>query len=394
MSSDDIPVSKQSSKKKTSESDINEQLLRSLKSRAGQGTTNWMADLAQTALDESPEAASADHEEKAAPREVHDMVSVVDKIFDHFTEYIYDFNRSVAGTDLSVNCDRPMMVREGDQRFGSRGGAAFQGRLSMRQWSLVVRGEADQIHGVMIPSEELFAFNADPEDQRFARFLYIDAVDRSGAPGWNIGGQPVGFDQLRTLAKQLLARLVKVVKGELAPDETFEWTGSLQSDSGKFTRTAAGMKTYRSIAIEQESMPPRPKSFDEDTGFPSYAKSEGSEFHPLHSSSDSGLLSPPAAEVAPAAGPASSGPGKAKTDRAAAAEKAASAPDTVPDAFSLFYRAIDREIEKLAKQGAEAFAAQDLAGAERTLKLTAKVKSFREKVDALREEWDREMADS
>jgi len=356
--------------KKDRGSELNEVLLRSLKSRSGKGTTNWLADLTQTALDgEAEESASGSTSTSAAAPA--DMVTVVDKIFDLLARYIYEFNKSVAGTDLSASSERPVFLKEGDHRYGTRGGAAFSGRVYMRFWSLVIRGQNDKIEGYMLPSEQVLAFNADPENPRFERFLLIEAPGEAGSSQWRIGGKDVEIEQLPTLAKLLLTNLVRVARGEASYRDPFVWTGTVES------LAHGGQRTTDEQAIE--AIPDHPKQFMSGEGLLSPGDaSDERQFAAALDAQPGAPQSKPASEPDRSSNLTADQWSSMSTDAATI---------SVPEAFEIMEQAIDHELEALASDGAKAFQDQDMAAAEKTLKRTTRLKAFRERVKALLAEW-------
>jgi hypothetical protein len=368
MSNDDFDTTQNPGKPKRSpSSEISEALLKSLKPRAGKGTTKWLADLTQEALEEpqsDPGASGAAGTQAEPAVQAPDVVTMVDKLFDLFTGYSFEFNRSVAGKGFFVDVERPSFQKAGDARYGARGGAAFSGRLAMRQWSLVLRGETERVLGSIIPSDQLFAFNADPDE--FPRFFAIELSTSGSMPVWLLNQVSVGLEDLPTLAKQLLASLVRVAKGEIDPGEQFVWTGTLEG--------SASARTAQPTA-QAGSIPDRPASFYSEEGGSFPPGGAGSPRDRQHGPTQE-LLTPQFASAPPPL-----------NLQSVSAEIEQGALD-IPKALGALNAALDRELQILSQAGARAFASQDLAAAESNLKKTAKVKAFREKVLSLASEWD------
>ncbi|HEY9869463.1 MAG TPA: hypothetical protein V6D08_09890 [Candidatus Obscuribacterales bacterium] len=369
MSNDDFDTTQNPGKPKRSPSaEISEALIKSLKPRAGKGTTKWLADLTQEALEEpqsDPVAGGAAGTRAEPAVQAPDVVTMVDKLFDLFTGYSFEFNRSVAGKGFFVDVERPAFQKAGDARYGARAGAAFSGRLAMRQWSLVLRGETERILGSIIPSDQLFAFNADPDE--FPRFFAIELSTSGPMPVWRLNQTDMGLEDLPTLAKQLLASLVRVAKGEIDPGEQFVWTGSL--DGSASVRTAQP-------SSQTGSIPDRPASFYGEEGSSVPASAAASPRDRQHAPTEE-LLTPQFASAPP----------PPPNLQSVSTELEQGALD-IPKAFGALNAALDRELQILSQAGARAFANQDLAAAELNLKKTAKVKAFREKVLSLVSEWD------
>jgi len=362
MSNDDFDTTRDLSRaKRSASSEMKEAVLKSLKPRAGKGTTKWLAEITQEALEE-PSAASAGVPEQAAPpAPAVDMMTMVDKLFDVFTGYSFEFNRSVGSRELNVDVERPTLRKAGDARYGQRAGASFCGRLFMRQWSLMIRGEQERIEGALVPSDQILAYNADPSE--FAVFFGIELSTGEAVPVWRLNNRVLQVEDLRTLAKQLLVSLVRFAKGELEAGDQFVWTGDQEASPALHPGS-------EDTPMPGAQLPPRPPSFYSD-GESSFFSSSASTT-PSLPESRSPQPAPPAADSARAQQPAET------------SQKALS----VAFALGLLEEAVAKELDKLAKSGAKAFEAQDLAAAEKNLKQTGRVKNFREKIESLRAEWE------
>src|SRR4029450_462116 len=260
MTNDDVDSPQNPGKvKKSASSEISDAVLKSLKPRAGKGTTKWLADIPQQALEEPSAGAAA---EPAPLTPATDMVTMVDTLVDLFTTYTFEFTRSVGSRELNVEVERPTQRKAGDPRYGYRAGAAFCGRLAMRQWSLMIRGETEKIEGAIVPSDQILAYNADPS--QFVAFFTIELFTGAVVPVWRLDRTVLQLEDLRTLAKQLLVSLMRFAKGELTQGDQFDWTANLE--------TAPGCASSGNTPMPGAQMPDRPPSF--------YAESESSLFGP------------------------------------------------------------------------------------------------------------------
>src|SRR5262249_20284721 len=313
MSNDDWDSKKDPARsKRSASSEITDAVLKSLKPRAGKGTTKWLAEVTQEAMEE-PSAPSLQARQEPPPQPAVDMMTMVDKLFDFFTGYTFELNRSVGSRDLNVDIERPTLRKGGDPRSGHR--AAFCGRLFMRKWSLMIRGEEERIEGSVVPSDQILAYNA--YRSQFATFFAIELSINDAVPVWKLDGVVLQVDDLRTPAKQLILSLVRFAKGELSQGDQFVWAGSLE--------TAAGRTSDSDTPISVSQIPARPASF--------YSDHESSLF-----SSISGPLPPrPEQLSAPTA------------ENRQQSSEVALRTSSVPSALGLLEEAVSKELEKLSR---------------------------------------------
>src|SRR5262249_7404860 len=147
----------------------------------------------------------------------------------------------------AVNIERPIQLPAGDPRYGSYGGASYTGRLALREWSLVVRGQPEKIEGVIITSDQWLLYKANPDS--FGRFFSIELKSNGDSPTWMVGRKPLTADQLPMLAKQLHSALTRAVKKGKA-------TATFRFSTGKTTAVDAV-----TIPVETPSngLPQRPR---------------------------------------------------------------------------------------------------------------------------------------
>ncbi len=361
MSNDDLDSNNPAKSKRSASSEITDAVLKSLKPRSGKGTTKWLTDITQEALEEpSAGSPSAQGSEPASPpAAATDMVTMVEKLFDLFTGYSFDFNKSVGSKDLNVDIERPTFRKAGDPRFGHRAEAAFTGRLIMRQWSLMIRGQSDRIEAAVIPSDQILAYNADPSV--FSPYFAIE-LTQDVVPVWKLTGKPVSLEDLRTLAKQLLVSLMRFAKGELADGDQFFWTGNLDATAARSPRAG-------------DTPSPGAPAGDRPPSFYATGDALFSGFSSGAAPANPELLSAP--------------PSQPSADFKKSEPPLESAAKTlsVPFALGLLEEAVAKELGKLAKAGAKAFESQDLAEAEKNLKQTARVKEFSGRVQQLISYW-------
>src|SRR4030095_16061693 len=191
-----------------------------------------------------------------------DMVHEIEKLFDHFTRYSYEFNKSMnfAGPQLEV--ERPVHVKAGDPRYGAHGQAAFSGRLMIHQWSLVIRGHDEVMEGFVMPSEQVLRYNADPDASNHPRFFRLELSSESGVPMWMVGKKPLPFDELSIFAKQLITSLVRIAKKGKAT-RAFQFV--LADNSQSTPAPAPGNVPPPEPASPASTLPTRPSRYDDDS---------------------------------------------------------------------------------------------------------------------------------
>src|SRR5262249_57294420 len=98
--------------------EISESILKSLQQRTGatNGTSEWVTGLSELESEILSAQEDATPVPSAAP--VIDMVTEIEKLFDHFTKYAYEFNKSMNFSGPQLEVERPAHVKAGDPRHG------------------------------------------------------------------------------------------------------------------------------------------------------------------------------------------------------------------------------------------------------------------------------------
>lgn len=324
---------------------VSDLILGGLKSRTGKETSSWLSNLGggKEAVKDAIEH-EANQQRAAAPVATGkgSIVSWVDKIFDNFTQYEVEFNRAVQGTELAVSVERPDYANPD----------AFRGRLSTREWTLILRNNKGIIEGFFLPCDKMISFSINEKD--FTRILQMKPGYQDDEPCYLVGdrGTPVLFSQVPYFSKQLFGALIRVAKGEGSDQEAFIW----MPPSPVPERNPANAEF--DSARTADSQMPAIKPGDNKPAAQAPASQSASGAHQLQgtyvqprgSGSDGGAM-------------------------------------TLSDAFDAVLRSMEFELENLAQLGSQAFESKDQARVDSIMKRTTKVKAYRERLRGAITEW-------
>jgi hypothetical protein len=160
------------------------------------------------------------------------MVTIVDKLFDDFQRYAYQFNQNEPNRDYLITCRRPTAD---DYRKAT---TSYQGNLQNSTWAMLVSGEPKAIKATLVPPRFLY----DDESHRPALMplLQIYSDVQAGGPVWKIDGHPVIASHLSTISKMVFARLVRVTRGEVSESDKLTFTPEKSASSDADQPTWAG----------------------------------------------------------------------------------------------------------------------------------------------------------
>ncbi len=143
------------------------------------------------------------------------VFALIDRLFDNFQRYSYEFNKNCQGTKYAVSVERPGAVKE-KRTWGTDHVDRFTvGRLAAMEWGLLVFGTDEIVTAYVMKTKYLLSFN--PEQSDFAPYMTIEGDKK----GWTIDGQPVAADSIPSIARCLFSFLVMVARGEAGPAERF-----------------------------------------------------------------------------------------------------------------------------------------------------------------------------
>lgn len=289
-------------KKKPANLNLNNMILGGLKSRTGKETSRWLADLSD--VKNAAEAAAAAMEEPKETPTQHaaatfrseaqaqqNMIAMLDAMFDCFQQYEYDFNKSMQGTNLVVHIERPSRFQESvGKGYNQKVVDYFKGRVSTREWTLLLKGQEDQIEGYILPIEKLISFTAAPQD--FSRYLVMQAFWRGGEATWCIDEVPVPPGELRGLTKQFFGSLIQVARSDSGEVEAFSLKPRGGGDRG-YDQTAGSGFGASSVSGSGKPVGPPGFSFEKDEPRSAMAGAQSGSMH--------SVAPAPAAPTAPAA---------------------------------------------------------------------------------------------
>lgn len=325
---------------------VSDMILGGMKSRAGKETSSWLSNMAgkESVKDHIEQEANAVQARQTgpAPTGKNSIVAWFDKIFDNFAQYEVEFNRAVSGTELAVSAERPDYSNA----------ELFRGKLSTREWALVLRNKSGIIEGFFVPSDKMIAFSIN--DKSFTRILQMKPGMSDDEPCFLVGdrGTPVLYSQLPYFSKQLFGALIRVAKGEGSDQEEFIWMPPSAMPERQPTS-----KEFDAARTADSPMPAVPAS--------------------MRASSSHALLGQP--QAAPNAYVQ---PRPLDGDSGFASE-----PMTLSAAFDAVLRAMEFELENLAQVGAQAFEDKDQMRVDAVMKRTNKVKAYRERLRGAITEW-------
>lgn len=162
------------------------------------------------------------HKEKAIDDA---MISFVDRMFDSFQNCAYEINRHAAGSELELNWIRPFKQKEtvlsGWRNKQQDIIEVLSGRLSTRQWTLVVRGTPkDGITIHILPVDKLISFGTDQSE--FKVYLTLAPSIEGLGVKWNVDeGKELTVDKWSDVYRELFEALIRHARGKALVDEKF-----------------------------------------------------------------------------------------------------------------------------------------------------------------------------
>lgn len=338
---------------------ISDMILGGLKSRAGKETSSWLTNLGAGGKEGVREAIEQEANQQVPPRHSAQVpsgkgsiVGWMDKIFDNFAQYEVEFNRAVQGTELTVSVERPEYSNPD----------SFRGRLSTREWTLILRNNKGVIEGFFLPCDKMIAFSI--SEHGFTRILQMKPGYVDDQPCYMVGDRqtPVMYSQVPYFSKQLFGALIRVAKGEGSDQEEFIWmppspVPERTPGRGEFDSARTADSEMPAIKPGQQQLQ-QPQSVQE--GMPSMRASGA---HQLQGQS-------PYVQPRPDGGSEFERP-----------------PMTLSEAFDNVLRSMEAELENLARAGSAAFEEKDQERVDKLLRKTNKVKAYRERLRGAITEW-------
>lgn len=172
------------------------------------------------------------------------MVELMDRLFDDFYRYGYQFNQTEESQAFTITCHRPKASNKEDAN------SLYQGSLLNSVRAMLVSGDNRSIRFAFIAPEILAV---DPTAKPSVFIELLSNVTADGLIRWSSDGKPLRLAQLPYLTKRIFARLIRVSRGEVgdteplsleAPPESADAQGD---DSGE--QNNADVITYSMISI-------------------------------------------------------------------------------------------------------------------------------------------------
>jgi hypothetical protein len=189
-----------------------------LKSRRGQETGRWLREVAGERPAQALVAAAP------AANVFDEVVACMDSLFKEFGDLSYEFNKTAIGTELLITFERPNVIeRKSDEVWYKPVTRIYQGRLTTRQWALIVKGEDKKISIVLVPAGMLLAITTGQDsNEGTTSFMELNRADNGT---WAIAGETVPQHAIPHLAKELLGDLIRLSSGVMSESELFARAG-------------------------------------------------------------------------------------------------------------------------------------------------------------------------
>jgi hypothetical protein len=208
--------------KTRTEDDLKEKILSSVSQAfTGEETNRWMVALQEESVGKAEEPVVTGSTDNKLNE---NMASVVDRLFDNFKRYAFEFNRSLEHREHVVNCERPSSMRsQADYTDMGQPIRFCIGHISTRDWALVVQAEENRVRAFITPIKFLVSFRPDQKDfEPYVELLLVrDRVGNSRQMIWTIDGQALALESIPALSRRFFGQLVKVSRGEANNTETF-----------------------------------------------------------------------------------------------------------------------------------------------------------------------------
>jgi hypothetical protein len=344
------------------------------KAYSGEQTVRWLANLNE----DLPVVPKGKAQNAGSSPYAGRSVTILDKLFDDFQRYCFEFNKTISDPEFRVQCERPKPtnIKTGYKQEP----VICHGHMSTAMWAMIVHAQEHCVTAFIIPIDFLLGF----QREQFEPHLVMTGSDTSsGNIHWDIDGVVVRSDMLPTISKKLFSALIRVFNGEV--EYTTKFQVMQPSDEVKQT---AGVK-------HEGDVPLRPKSMDTAGGFdllkPSVApnlalgqaireqqaaiqaqKNTGSNApQPVRTTSQN------QAQSAPPRG------GGGSTD-----DHLNMSANTVHTALEVFSRVVEKELDGLMSLNMQAMQNQDIVFVQKTIKRTATLKGFKDWAANAAAEWN------
>jgi hypothetical protein len=205
----------------------------------GDETKAWLADVSEN-VDPATGAPQDDQVCQLG------MVEMMDRLFDDFYRYAYQFNQTEDSRKFVVTCHRPKASSREDAS------TLYQGSLLNSVQAMIVSGGSKAIRFAFISPEVL----AVDQSARPTVFFELDAHAQGDAIRWSADGKPIMMSHVPYLTKKIFARLIRVSRGEVTGNELLMFDAVKEAKGGAADEGAtvpeqnnADVITYSLISI-------------------------------------------------------------------------------------------------------------------------------------------------
>lgn len=168
-------------------------------------TMNWLKN-----VDENVSAGAIGDQTGQQPI-ILSMVAIIDKLFDDFQRYAFQFNQTEPNRDYVITCNRAEPKRSADGRQG------YDGFLQNSAWAMLIHGEPNLIRATFVSPRFLY----EDENRRpvVMPFLEFNGAGNPGNQVWKLNDHPIQFAHLPAISKAMFARMIRVSRGEVGENE-------------------------------------------------------------------------------------------------------------------------------------------------------------------------------
>lgn len=386
------------SNEKPMNEDLAQRILGAMNKKAytGEQTVRWLANLNED-LPVNPDKKTAASSELSVR-----SITILDRLFDDFQRYCFEFNKTVTDREFRVQCERPKPV---NLKMPYREEPIIcQGHLSTTIWSMIVQAQESTVNVFIVPMDFLLGFH----DQRneFQPHMTMRAIKNSlGGLAWQIDGIPVQTNMLPTISKKLFAALIRVFGGESQYTDKFVMVQqAISTTTQEMMARPAGYQD-QGFELLKPSMPPnmalgqqvRDQQAALEAAKNAAATAAAAQAsHAQYAQSQHAPPAPPQPQQHAAAPAPSAGMGAPPAPRPPAGnqeEALTNSATAVQHAIDTFNRVLEREMEEMTSASVKAMQNQDIGFVQRTIKRTAALKKFRDTAAGFMGEWQAALKD-
>jgi hypothetical protein len=358
--------------------DLASRILGSMKKAyTGEQTVRWLANLNEDLPVQAPKGPKL--AQSTTDLSVR-STAVLDRFFDEFQRYCYEFNKTVSDPEFRVQCERAKPVH---LKMPYREEPIIaQGHLSTKMWSMIVQAQESAIYAYIVPIDFLLGFHA--ERNNYEPHMFMNMVTNAlGSTVWQIDGVPVQTNMLPTISKKLFSALIRVF------NEEAHYTHKFQMMAGTAPAgPAPGEIMQRPGGYEDKGFELLKPSVRPNMNLGNAVREQQAHIESQRQSGNVGYGAP-AAPLAPAPTASASAPPAARVPRQAGSAEEALFLSTqgVHNGIDHFTHTLERELDELTQMSMVAIQNQDMAFAQRAVARTAALKKFRDAAINFKGDW-------